>query len=84
LARAFRVEFLRLLQRRVGQEGDDRVHLGIEALDLRDVRLHHLGGGKLAGAKQACELLRGFEYDVVHRNKYPMGNIRPLPGSMSP
>ena len=35
------------LERLLGQEGDDGVDLRVHALDLRDERPHHLGGGDL-------------------------------------
>ena len=40
---ALLVERLRLLQRLLGKEGDDGVHLGVHALDLRDEGVHYFG-----------------------------------------
>ena len=64
--RAFPVELLRRGQGLVGKKRDDRVHLGIHALDLGDERLHHLGMRELACAQEAGERAGGLEDEVVH------------------
>jgi len=56
-ARALRVQLFRLLQRRLREEGDDGVHLGVHALDLRDVRAHHLDCRNFPRAHEAREFL---------------------------
>ena len=48
------------------QQRDDRVDLRVDALDLRQVRLHHLGHGGAARADQLAERGRGQKADVVH------------------
>src|SRR5213075_1818973 len=55
------VERLRRLQRLLGQEGDDRVHLGVDALDLRDERAYDLDSGDFPLRRQGGELARRFE-----------------------
>src|SRR5262249_30727127 len=44
------------LQRLLGQEGDDRIHFRVDALDLRDERADHLDGRDFSLRKQGGEL----------------------------
>ena len=52
-------------QRALGVQRDDRIDRGIDALDLFQVRLHHLGGGNLLRADHGCEFGGGKKVEFL-------------------
>ncbi len=57
------------VQRILRREGDDGVDLGVDAFDLRQVRLHHLEGGQLLRANAPRQLGGGLEADLRRRHR---------------
>ena len=64
------------LARDVRDDGDDRVHRGIDALDLREMSLEQLDCGELPLTEKARLLHRGQEADVGHATTIGPDEIR--------
>src|SRR5690606_8699178 len=64
------------LQRPLGQEGDDGVHLRVDALDLGDEGLHDFRYRKLARVDLAGKAFCLIKTDLVHRPAEAITSVR--------